>query len=191
MTAVYNVLWHPLRKFPGPLIQRVWGLPWALRHAFGSQAFHTHRLHERYGPVVGPVVRIGPNHFLFTDPKAWNDIYGHRVGSGSKMAEMPTTAVFSWTIRAMPMSIFNADRGEHQRVRRALAHGFSDSSMRQQEFTIAEYVGLLMDRLHRESGDGETALNIEAWFNYTTLDVVGSLVFGQSFGHVARTAFCK
>lgn len=61
--------------------------------------------------------------------------------------------------------------------------------MRQQEPLIMEYVDLLVDRLHQGSGDGKTVLNIEAWFNYTTFDIVGSLVFGQSFGCLKNTEY--
>lgn len=49
------------------------------------------------------------------------------------------------------------------------------------------YVNLLLKQLHQESsnsGSGveKKALNIEAWYNYATFDLVGDLVFGQSFG---------
>ncbi len=39
----------------------------------------------------------------------------------------------------------------------------------------------MIERLHQECDQGNKNLNIEAWFNWTTFDVVGSLVFGQSF----------
>ncbi|CAJ2511464.1 Uu.00g070890.m01.CDS01 [Anthostomella pinea] len=184
-TLVYNVYFHPLRKYPGPLLQRASGLPWALRHSAGVQAFHTQKLHDAYGPVV----RIGPNHLSFTDPKAWKDIYGHRVGSESQSTEMPKAKVFLNTLRAFPSSIISAEREEHSRLRRALSHGFSDSSMRQQEPTIVKYVDLLLDRLHRECGNGAHELNMEAWYNWTTFDVVGDLVFGQSFGCLEHTSY--
>lgn len=49
------------------------------------------------------------------------------------------------------------------------------------------YVNLLLKQLHQESSNGgsgveKKALNIEAWYNYATFDLVGDLVFGQSFG---------
>ncbi|KAI1388851.1 putative cytochrome P450 [Hypoxylon trugodes] len=174
---IYNLYFHPLRDFPGPLIQRASRLPWAIRHALGSQALYTQKLHDKYGPIV----RVGPNHLTFTDPRAWKDIYGHRVGTEGDMAEMPKTRVFNKTIRSQPTSILNADREEHSRFRRALSHGFSDNAMRQQEPMIKKYVDLLLQRLHEECDNGKKALNIEAWYNWTTFDIVGDLVFGQSF----------
>lgn len=179
---MYNLFFHPLRKFPGPLLYRASSLPWAFRHAYGDQAFYTQRLHEEYGPIV----RIGPNHLSFTDPQAFKDIYGHRLGGGPEMSK---TDVFSRTIRAVPTSILNADREEHGRVRRALAHGFSDSSMRQQESMIVEYVDLLVQRLHEECDNGKRVLNMEEWYNWTTFDIVGNLVFGQAFGSLKSTKY--
>ncbi|KAI1343972.1 putative cytochrome P450 [Xylariaceae sp. FL0016] len=176
-SVVYNLYFHPLKNFPGPLLSRASALPWACGHSLGYQAFHTQRLHEKYGEVV----RVGPDHLSFTDPRAWKDIYGHRVGGESGTSEMPKSHTFSRNIRAIPTSIINADREEHSRMRRALSHGFSDAAMREQEPMIAKYVNLLIRRLHEECAGGKAALNVEAWYNWTTFDVVGSLVFGQSF----------
>ncbi|KAH8651351.1 putative cytochrome P450 [Xylariales sp. PMI_506] len=181
---IYNLFLHPLRKFPGPLSQRVSRLPWGIRHARGLQALHTQTLHDRYGSVV----RIGPNHLSFTDPQAWKDIYGHRVGisggtekGGSVHPEMVKAPIFSRMVRCSPTTILNADREEHSMLRRALSHGFSDSSMRQQEPIISKFVKLLIDRLRQEGQRGQRALNLATWFNWTTFDLVSDLVFGESF----------
>jgi hypothetical protein len=138
---------------------------------------HTQRLHEKYGPVV----RISPSHLSYTDARAWKDIYGHRLGSHGEMSEMSKTIPFSRPLDDVPTSIINADREEHQRFRRALSNGFSDSSMRKQEPMIMKYVNLLVDRLHQEGQEGEKALHMEAWYNWTTFDIIGDLVFGESF----------
>ncbi|KAK6193011.1 hypothetical protein LQW54_012895 [Pestalotiopsis sp. IQ-011] len=178
-TAIfYNLYLHPLRRFPGPITGRASGIPWAFRHAKGVQAFHTQRLHDIYGPVV----RVGPNHLSFTDVRAWKDIYGHRVGAEISLQEMPKARPFYNVIRDIPTSIVTADREEHQLFRRALSHGFSDSSMREQEPLIQHYVDLLIRRIHENCESGLKTLNLEAWYNWTTFDVVGDLVFGQSFG---------
>ena len=44
--------------------------------AAGEQHVVDQRLHERYGPVV----RIGPNSLLFSDPSAFESIYGFNKG---------------------------------------------------------------------------------------------------------------
>lgn len=169
---VYNLFFHPLRHFPGPFWHRASRLPWAIRHARGEQAFHTQRLHDQYGPVV----RIGPNHLSFTNPQAWKDIYGNRAGG-----EMPKSKLFTRPVRGAPTSVLNAEHDEHQQLRRALAFGFSDNSMRQQEVTITKYVSLLIDRLRQECDGGSKVMNMASWYNWTTFDLVSDLVFGESF----------
>ncbi|QKX59153.1 uncharacterized protein TRUGW13939_06285 [Talaromyces rugulosus] len=169
-TFIYNAFFHPLRHFPGPLIHRISRVPWAIRHARGEQAFHTQRLHDRYGPVV----RIAPNHLSFTDPQAWKDIYYHRT-------EMAKSTEFTRNVKNQITTIVNADQEEHQRLRRALAHGFSDSSMRQQEPIMLKHIGMLVDRLRQESSNGLKKSNMAEWYNWTTFDLSSDLIFAESF----------
>lgn len=177
-TLIYNIYFHPLRHFPGPLLSRASAVPWALRQFLGQQAFETHKFHEKYGSVV----RIGPNHLTFTDPQAWKDIYSYRVAGNNSAPEMPKAPAVSNIFDLDVRSITNADWEEHQRLRRGLSHGFSDSALRQQEPVIAGYVDLLMQQLHKSCENGKKALNMEAWYNWTTFDIVGDLVFGSAFG---------
>jgi len=114
---VYNLFFHPLRDFPGPISQRASSLPWAWQNVCGRQAFHTQQLHEKYGSVV----RITPNHLSFTEASAWRDIYGHLIGHKSGAQEMTKLKALVKSIDSLPTSILNADREEHGRVRRALA----------------------------------------------------------------------
>lgn len=135
------------------------------------------------------MVRIAPGHLSFTDVRAFKDIYGHLVGHKSGSQEMPKTRAFHRTLDDVPPSILNADREEHGRFRRALAHGFSDASMRQQEPMITKYVDLLLQRIHQECGGGSKPLNAEAWYNWTTFDITGDLIFGQTFGCLEGTNY--
>lgn len=74
--CIYNLYFHPLAKYPGPLLARmtpiysIWGL------FRGRWPFDVHQLHLKYGPIL----RTMPNELTFTDPQAWKDIYGHRQG---------------------------------------------------------------------------------------------------------------
>ncbi|KAL0933325.1 isotrichodermin C-15 hydroxylase [Colletotrichum truncatum] len=185
--AIYNLFLHPLRKFPGPVLQRASSLPWAYQHSIGIQAFHTQKLHDRYGPVV----RISPNHLSFTDAQAWKDIYGSRTGGhGSVNASgMPKADIFARTVKQVPANILNADHDEHQKYRRALSNGFSSSSMREQEEIFAEYTNSLASKLHERCDSGKATLNIEAWYNWTTFDIAGDLVFGQPFECLANADY--
>ncbi|KAK1544664.1 isotrichodermin C-15 hydroxylase [Colletotrichum paranaense] len=185
LQAGYNLFLHPLRRFPGPVLQRASPLIWAWQHATGYQAFRTQLLHDRYGPIV----RISPNHLSFTDVTAWKDIYGFQIGKELAENEIPKSQLFSTTIKNLPMSIINAEREEHQRYRRALSHGFSDSSMRAQEGIIMKYIDKLISRLHENCDGKEAPLNVEAWYNWTTFDIAGDLIFAQSFGCLDRSDY--
>ena len=114
---VYNVFFHPLRQFPGPLHRRASALPWAFSVFTGKNAFAVQKLHDKYGPVV----RIAPEHLSFTDPAAWKDIYGHMVGHKSGMQEMNKTRAFNKTLDDDALNVLNSDREEHGRLRRALS----------------------------------------------------------------------
>ncbi|KAL2021769.1 hypothetical protein VTK56DRAFT_6712 [Thermocarpiscus australiensis] len=184
--ALYNLLLHPLHAYPGPLLSRTSRLPHALRLVSGRGARAVHRLHERHGPVV----RLAPDHLSYVDPRAWRDIYGHhhhhRAGSGG--LENPKCPVYYQTVfdeRVLPTSLIGAGWAEHARLRRAVAPGFSERAMREQEGMIRGYVEALARRL-RENVDGEggrkEAVDLVRWFNWTTFDIVGDLVFAESFG---------
>jgi cytochrome P450 len=64
-------------------------------------------------------------------------------------------------------------------MRRILAPSFSDKTMRAQEPIIASYIDLLMARLRENCDNG--ALDLSAWYNWATFDVIGDLAFGESF----------
>ncbi|KAK4150684.1 Isotrichodermin C-15 hydroxylase [Chaetomidium leptoderma] len=179
-TAIYNLFLHPLASHPGPLLSRALPFAHALRILSGHGPTDVHALHETYGPVV----RLGPNHLSYTDVRAWRDIFGHRAGADT--SENPKSRLFyrqSLVRRdGNPVSILDADREEHGRLRRAVAGGFSERAMTAQEPVIQGYVDLLMRRLREQSGRGKAVVDMVQWYNWTTFDVVGDLVFAESFG---------
>jgi cytochrome P450 len=158
-----------------------WG--YNLRLLSGTLPFDMLALHKRYGPVV----RVAPNELAFSDPQAWKDIMGHRSGGGSgneaagagSGAEMEKWDRFYLPVPGIPRDIVNAGREEHALLRRTMAHGFSDRSMREQQPLIKGYIDLLVRRLRERAEDGKKAVDMAAWYNYTTFDVIGDLAFGE------------
>ncbi|EGZ76753.1 cytochrome P450 [Neurospora tetrasperma FGSC 2509] len=177
-SAIYNIFFHPLASYPGPLLQRASPIPFSIRHCLGIQAFHTQTLHDKYGPVV----RIAPNHLSFTDVRAWRDIFGHIAGSRHGQEEMSKFKSFVRPIDDQPVHILSAGREEHGQLRRALANSFSDASMRGQGPLIGKYIDLLIHKLHEQGQEGKVPLNATSWYNSVTFDVAGDLIFGMSFG---------
>ncbi|KAF6807631.1 cytochrome p450 [Colletotrichum sojae] len=173
--AFYNLFLHPLRRFPGPLSMRASRWPFCYKLLTGTLPYDMLDLHNRYGPVV----RIAPDELAFHDSRAWKDIMGHRAQGG---AEMDKSQKFYRAVPGAPSDIVNSGREEHSALRRSLAHGFSERSMRDQQPIIMKYVDLLMERLREHGAGGDKALDLAAWYNYTTFDVIGDLAFGEAFG---------
>ncbi|EFQ34350.1 cytochrome P450 [Colletotrichum graminicola M1.001] len=173
--SLYNLFLHPLAEFPGPTWMRISRLPFCYKLLTGTLPFDVLELHKRYGPVV----RIAPDELIFHDSRAWKDIMGHK-GQGD--AEMEKSQKFYRSVPNAPSDIINSGREEHSNLRRALAHGFSERSIRHQEPIVKGYVDLLIKRLHEHGQGGSKALNLAAWYNYTTFDVIGDLAFGEAFG---------
>lgn len=86
----------------------------------------------------------------------------------------------NYTLHPGGEHIIIANRADHSRFRKNLSHGFSDSSMRQQEPLIQSYVNLLIQRLEEHALDG-TPQEMCAWYNWTTFDIIGALTFGEPF----------
>lgn len=189
---VYNLFFHPLASFPGPLLDRATRVAFLYRLYRGRLVFDMLAMHERYGRVV----RIAPDELAFADAQAWRDIYGHRTGATKGLEEMSKLRRF-YRLRGVVPSIISEDKENHAVLRRQMAHGFSDKSMRGQEPIIGSYVNLLIRRLREHAVDpdrrdertGEPCkriLDMTAWYNWTTFDIIGDLAFGEPFGCLDR-----
>ncbi|GME64940.1 hypothetical protein AJ79_09813 [Neofusicoccum parvum] len=171
LRGLYNVYLHPARKFPGPRL-------WAAFHIFKDLACANGDLdnllcemHQEYGPVV----RISPDELSFVDERAWRDIYAHP----NYLQKWPRFA-FVGQKPGQPADIINSTHPDHARIRRQLAHAFSEKAMREQEDLITHYIDLLVDRLAGAARSAE-AVDMVKWYNLTTFDVISDLAFGQSF----------
>jgi hypothetical protein len=70
--------------------------------------------------------------------------------------------------------ILTADRDYHGYIRKLLAHGFSEKSLREQEPVLKQYVDTMFDRLHEESKDGQQAIDVGRWYNVSCCPPVQS-----------------
>ena len=67
-------------------------------------------------------------------------------------------------------------------MRRLLSTGFSKTAMIEQQPLIMGYIHLLIQQLREKADDGKTAIDIHAWCNYCTFDMISDLAFGEAFG---------
>ncbi|PLN84635.1 cytochrome P450 [Aspergillus taichungensis] len=179
--VIYNVFFHPLRAFPGPRSYAMSRLPYCYRLLRGTLPFDMLALHEKYGDIV----RIAPNELAFSTADAWKDIMGHQAAGTEEVGKW---AQFYRAIDYVPTSIINAPREEHSVLRRQMSHGFSEKSMRAQEPLIRQYVDLLIQRL-RETSAGSNPLDMVAWYNFTTFDIIGDLAFGKGFDCLKNSCY--
>lgn len=178
---VYNVFFHALAKYPGPVTMAATRLPYMRMILAGKSAQSVRTLHEMYGDVV----RVAPDELSFIDGDAWKAIYGTRPGHGQKPKDR---RFYPPTAGGLP-SILLSDDADHSRFRRLLSHAFSDSSLRGQEPTINKYVDLLIQRLRESANNGKKALDMVSWYNFTTFDIIGDLAFGEPFDCLKNSTY--
>ncbi|KAL4810615.1 benzoate 4-monooxygenase cytochrome P450 [Aspergillus unguis] len=173
LRVCYNLLLHPLARYPGPKLRGATRLPWFYGLITGQQHIILKQLHDEYGSVV----RIAPNKLSYTSANAWRDIYGHKKAGEP---EMPKDK--QWYVPdPNAQQIIFSDRERHSHFRRLLSHGFSDRALRGQEPLLRKYTDLLIANLSKASKSGQP-VNVVQWYNSITFDIIGDLTFGEPFG---------
>ncbi|KAK0618649.1 Cytochrome P450 monooxygenase aflV [Lasiodiplodia hormozganensis] len=164
-------LLSPLSKIPGPIWSRYTNLPLKLALLSGKRTLFIHDLHKKYGPVV----RISPGEVSISDPTACRTI--HRAGSGFLKSDWYSRFVDHEVPGIFEMS----DAKQHAARRRLLARAFTKTELRARwEGMIQTKTKLAMERI---SGEIESAGQVDVlkWWAFLATDVVGHLMFGESF----------
>ncbi|KAK7706049.1 hypothetical protein SLS57_009830 [Botryosphaeria dothidea] len=179
--VLYNLFFHPLRRFPGTLLCRATPLPRMYTRFSGQAPFHSHALHKRYGKVV----RVSPNELSFAAADAWKDIYGHGAkGSMSReLRNRPKTSEIE------PSLIAIVDEAEHRRVRNIFTPAFSQRSLKEQEPLLLKHINLLVEKVREKSAESGGVIDICNFFNFTTFDIMGDLAFGKPLGLLERAEY--
>lgn len=181
-------LLSPLSKIPGPIWSRYTNLPLKLALLSGRRTLFIHDLHQKYGSVV----RISPEEVSISDPTACRTI--HRAGSGFLKSDWYSRFVDHEVPGIFEMS----DAKQHAARRRLLARAFTKTELRARwEGMIQSKSKLAMDRI---AGEMESAGQVDLlkWWAFLATDVVGHLMFGESFRmldlgevcHISRTLPC-
>lgn len=169
-SVIYNLIFHPLRSFPGPLLWRATRLAKCYHFLRGDMPFAVRDLHVRYGPVV----RITPDELAFADAQAFKEIYNHNMVKWKGMYGFKPEH---------DQDLANvSDPVHHTFLRRHLASGFSETALRSSENVLVEHVDLLIHQLRERGAGGTVPLDMRNWFNWLTFDITGKLSFGAQFG---------
>nr|BAL05078.1 cytochrome P450 [Phanerodontia chrysosporium] len=157
--------WHPLARYPGPLLAKVTKLYHALMVSKGKQHVYIKALHDQYGDIV----RIGPNEVSIRDAACIQPLMG-----AQGLAKGP-----SWSGRSMfpPISplIGIRDPAEHARRRRPWNRAFNTNGIKEFMPTIQTRVQQLAEHLGERHGQ---ALDLAEWFSFFTYDFMGDMIFG-------------
>ncbi|KAF2755430.1 cytochrome P450 [Pseudovirgaria hyperparasitica] len=173
---IYNIYFHPLSKFPGPWYRSAFHFPYHYEQIKGHAPHNYIKLHEKHGPVV----RIGPDQLSFTCSQAYKDIYGfhsHRRQVPKDFKRFPNVPI-DWPL-------FGSDDGEHSRLRRLVAHAFSETALREQEPLIQSHIHGLVQKIRSVIDvDPETHFDMSKYFDLLSFDIITDLTYGESFDGV-------
>jgi hypothetical protein len=186
--CAYNLFFHPLSSYPGPILWRAVRLPYVVRALQGQLVYDMLEMHKRYGPIV----RVAPNELALAYEEVWDEVQG-----GTYENEMPKWEAYYRVQPRQTGFIMTAPREDHSQMRRALSYGFSDRGIRDMESRMIEKLDKMLDRLlglcggqdavlsDRDApGDanlGEAVIDIAKWCNFLTFDMIGELTFGESY----------
>ncbi|KAH7070316.1 cytochrome P450 [Paraphoma chrysanthemicola] len=168
--AVYRLVFHPLAKYPGPILAKLSGWYTVSQAVLSRDTYTRYALHKKYGPVV----RMGPNELCFADTASIKDIYGQ---SAEPCLKQP--AFYSGFTLTGKNSVFSSTKRDvHARMRRLMSHGLSERAILQfqddMKYRIGKYLSLIVS-------PGNKAVEIYTLTQNLYLDIVSELAFAESF----------
>lgn len=144
-------------------------IPWAYHTIKGDLWQVLGELHEQYGPVL----RIAADEITTILPAAWKDVYTVRplLLKDPHSQTQPLNGAHS---------LFTAEGGTHRRIRAVLSNSFSEKALRSQAAIIEKYAAQLVDRVRRESDDGNTKVDLTKLYGYAAFDTITDLSLGEA-----------
>ncbi|KAL3426494.1 cytochrome p450 [Phlyctema vagabunda] len=180
--VVYQLYFHPLATYPGPLWAKLSGTRKAYHAWRGDLHYDMWECHQKYGPYV----RYSPTYLIFNTTQACKDIYGHNKN-------MQKSASYLAMVHNTPSTFTLRNKKEHAWKKRILSQKFSDSAIRSYEPEMLKLVDRLCDALcpksseRRESAtpDAESPwsepFNMSAWCDNLFFDLMTTTIFGENF----------
>ncbi|KAI1060195.1 hypothetical protein LB506_011282 [Fusarium annulatum] len=166
---------------PGPKLWALTDLVYLSYVVRGQWPAKLKTLHDGYGPVL----RFGPSDVSSIAPETWKTVYGHKTQNQKTFEK--DRKFFGQPYQGVD-HILMADKENHRRVRRVLAHAFSEKSLQEQEGLITSYINLFISKLSEKAAALEPT-DMSIWFNFLTFDVIGDLSFGKPFDCLATGAY--
>ncbi|RHZ55175.1 uncharacterized protein CDV56_107749 [Aspergillus thermomutatus] len=168
--CIYDLFFHPLRKFPGPKLAAIGSFYEFYYDVIkdGTYLWEIEKMHRTYGPVV----RINSRSLHIHDPDYFNMIY---AGGGRKINK-EASAVAGYTF---PHStIATLDHDLHRKRRAIVSPYFSKRAITGIEPLINERLNVLCARLRETMARGVT-VDLTSAFSAFTADVVTYHFYGS------------
>ncbi|KAJ7638131.1 cytochrome P450 [Mycena rosella] len=157
---------HPLAKYPGPMLCKVSKLWFAGVAMKGKQHLYYSELHQRFGDVV----RIGPNELSFRDVKAIVPMMGSK---GMPKGPWWDGRVPAQNREVRPLLALRNPE-EHARRRRAWTRAFNTPALKDYEVLVDARVSQLVDILTTKIG---TSVDLSQWLGWLTYDIMNDIMF--------------
>ncbi len=174
-SSVYGLLFHPLRRYPGPRIAAASRIPltYALLRGHGPQWIRS--LHEKYGNVV----RVAPDELSYMDAQGWRDIYGSTQAARYGMKRSDDFFAYFFDRQSTEASIVSANEENHRRMRKIFTRAFSKPALVAQEPLVITHVDLLIQNLKRAEA-ANRMVNMVDMHCFVVFDIFADLMFGES-----------
>ncbi|KAH9983064.1 high nitrogen upregulated cytochrome P450 monooxygenase 2 [Russula compacta] len=163
---------HPLAKYPGPVLAR--SSSWWAAYITARGDLHTYskHLHDCYGDVV----RIGPNELSIRDASLVHPVLGQGgLPKGPRWEGRPGS----------PALIAQRDPVKHMHQRKPWNRAFSSAALKEYEIIVAKRTRQLVSCLENlvQGSDRKQGaiLDMASWLSYFTTDFMGDMAFGGGF----------
>ncbi|KAJ8128638.1 hypothetical protein O1611_g4996 [Lasiodiplodia mahajangana] len=179
-SVIYNLYFHPLAKFPGPLLARG-TLLWRFWVTMGGRQPQTLRKqHEKYGNVV----RVSPNELSFCTVQSYKDIYGFPPPGGEQCIKSEFYDIFG---NGFKTGCIGTERDPKVlgRKKKNLLAAFSAKALSAQEGIMHRCIDGFVAKIGTESQKSPNGVNMIEWFDMSSFDLFGEMAFGETFGSVA------
>ncbi|KAI0810414.1 cytochrome P450 [Xylaria sp. FL0064] len=174
--------WQRLRHIPGPSLASVSSLWMVKRSLTGAFHEHLHHVAEAYGPLV----RIGPNELLSTDPDVLRRM--------SAVRSLYTKGIFYETGRVTPDDdtvVSLRDEEQHRTLRAKMGTAFGGKENEGFGFSAGidrQILGLvnLIGAKYLSTTTMYRPVQFFRKVSFFALDVIGDISFGRPFGFLSQ-----
>ncbi|KAG8160840.1 hypothetical protein KVR01_009104 [Diaporthe batatas] len=179
--VTYRLFFHPLARIPGPLLQRISGLPRIWQCYVGNRYLCEIQAHEKYGPVV----RTGPNSVIFNTLSSLQALHLKKSANVFKGEE------FYGLLDGGPAGGKSvqmiADHEAHSARRRLLDKALPPRDQVFQDINALsrDLVAVMEDEASTNGGIVDIA-RVTSWYSF---DVISTIAFGQAFDMMHTTTW--